>query len=54
MIIVHCHYGYIPTAYTEVGEDEDLPLGEEFQDLVKWFSTEDRNHYVDKIIKQLL
>ncbi len=45
----------ICAAYTEVGGDEELPLGEEFQELMAWFKETDgdRHHYVEKLIRQL-
>ena len=43
------------SAYTEVGGDEDLPLGEEFQELVGWFNVTDgdKHQYVSKLVQQL-
>ena len=49
----------IQTEYTELGGDEELPLGEEFQSLVKVFITpsekkpEKRYEWAAKLIEQL-
>ena len=46
------------TEYTEIGGDEDLPLGREFQDLVACFYSQSgsgKNKYqlADKLIQQI-